>query len=132
MIDGVTSITVSHRTQPFGTKCKLKNSSRRSLRGQPVRELTKRDGVAVMSKATHDNDTDNTRYRCPLDGSPLMPADPGWFCPHHNHESSAHSTLIAYDEELECVVRQHGVGAMPVLPDEGNVESVSVAAVNKP
>jgi len=83
-----------------------------------------------MSKATRDNDT--TRYRCPLDGSPLIPSDPGWYCPHNNQESSPHETLLAYNSDLECVVRQRGVGEIPVLPEEGNVESVSVAAVNKP
>jgi len=85
-----------------------------------------------MSKTTQSTTT-KPRYRCPLDGSPLNPyVDPGWWCPHHNHESSAHSTLLAYDEELECVVRQHGVGAMPVLPEEGNRETVRLSAVNKP
>jgi len=82
-----------------------------------------------MSKATHDNDT--TRYRCPLDGSPLNPyVDPGWWCPHDNHQSSEHQTILAYDTERDCVIRQLGNGQVPVIDEKGDETDWSKACPN--
>jgi len=54
------------------------------------------------------------RYLCPLDGSPLRRVDPGWYCPHENHKSSDHHTLLAFDTEKGLTVRQQGVGTIEV------------------
>jgi hypothetical protein len=56
-------------------------------------------------------------YECPLDGSPLVPSEDCWICPHDNGKSGRHETLLAYDTQQEETVEVLVKGIQPVALD---------------